>query len=111
LATVWKFGLCKVERQGLAKTWDGFGQPSSSRGYFPQAELEKLIKSLNDDKTGQWHSGAVAIASHLNEEVLQLISVEKVWTVCHRLILGGLAQKGREPLLRPYSRWLHLLAG
>lgn len=67
-----------------------------------QAELEKLIKSLNDDKTVNGILVQLPLPSHLNEErVLQLISVEKDVDGLSPINIGRLAQKGREPLFVP----------
>jgi methylenetetrahydrofolate dehydrogenase (NADP+)/methenyltetrahydrofolate cyclohydrolase len=67
-----------------------------------QEELEKLIKSLNDDKTVNGILVQLPLPSHLNEErVLQLISIEKDVDGFSPLNIGRLAQKGREPLFVP----------
>jgi methylenetetrahydrofolate dehydrogenase (NADP+)/methenyltetrahydrofolate cyclohydrolase len=67
-----------------------------------QVELEKLIKSLNDDKTVNGILVQLPLPSHLNEErVLQLISVEKDVDGLSPINIGRLAQKGREPLFVP----------
>src|SRR5271157_644442 len=67
-----------------------------------QAELEKLIKSLNDDKTVNGILVQLPLPSHLNEErVLQLISIEKDVDGFSPINIGRLAQKGREPLFVP----------
>ena len=67
-----------------------------------QAELEKLIKSLNDDKTVNGILVQLPLPSHLNEEpILQLISVEKDVDGLSPINIGRLAQKGREPLFVP----------
>jgi methylenetetrahydrofolate dehydrogenase (NADP+) / methenyltetrahydrofolate cyclohydrolase len=67
-----------------------------------QAELEKLVKSLNDDKTVNGILVQLPLPSHLNEEcVLQLISVEKDVDGLSPINIGRLAQKGREPLFVP----------
>ena len=77
-----------------------------SADYFPadisQAELEKLIKSLNDDKTVNGILVQLPLPSHLNEDrVLQLISIEKDVDGFSPINIGRLAQKGREPLFVP----------
>ncbi len=67
-----------------------------------QEELEKLIKSLNDDKTVNGILVQLPLPSHLNEErVLQLISIEKDVDGFSPINIGRLAQKGREPLFVP----------
>ncbi|HUH96450.1 MAG TPA: bifunctional methylenetetrahydrofolate dehydrogenase/methenyltetrahydrofolate cyclohydrolase FolD [Anaerolineales bacterium] len=67
-----------------------------------QAELEKLIKGLNDDKNVNGILVQLPLPSHLNEErVLQLISIEKDVDGFSPINIGRLAQKGREPLFVP----------
>lgn len=67
-----------------------------------QDELEKLIKSLNDDKSVHGILVQLPLPSHLNEErVLQLISIEKDVDGFSPINIGRLAQKGREPLFVP----------
>ncbi len=67
-----------------------------------QEELEKLIKSLNDDKAVNGILVQLPLPSHLNEErVLQLISIEKDVDGFSPINIGRLAQKGREPLFVP----------
>jgi methylenetetrahydrofolate dehydrogenase (NADP+) / methenyltetrahydrofolate cyclohydrolase len=67
-----------------------------------QEELEKLIKSLNDDKTVNGILVQLPLPSHLNEErILQLISIEKDVDGFSPINIGRLAQKGREPLFVP----------
>jgi methylenetetrahydrofolate dehydrogenase (NADP+) / methenyltetrahydrofolate cyclohydrolase len=67
-----------------------------------QEELEKLIKSLNDDKSVHGILVQLPLPSHLNEErVLQLVSVEKDVDGFSPINIGRLAQKGREPLFVP----------
>jgi methylenetetrahydrofolate dehydrogenase (NADP+)/methenyltetrahydrofolate cyclohydrolase len=67
-----------------------------------QEELEKLIKSLNDDKSVHGILVQLPLPSHLNEErVLQLISIEKDVDGFSPINIGRLAQKGREPLFVP----------
>ncbi|HUG33357.1 MAG TPA: tetrahydrofolate dehydrogenase/cyclohydrolase catalytic domain-containing protein, partial [Anaerolineales bacterium] len=64
-----------------------------------QDELEKLIKSLNDDKSVHGILVQLPLPSLLNEErVLQLISIEKDVDGFSPINIGRLAQKGREPL-------------
>ncbi len=77
-----------------------------------QAELERLVKSLNDDKTVHGILVQLPLPSHLNEErVLQLIGVEKDVDGLSPINLGRLAQKGREPLFVPCTPMgcIHLL--
>ena len=67
-----------------------------------QVDLEKLIKSLNDDKSVHGILVQLPLPSHLNEErVLQLISIEKDVDGFSPINIGRLAQKGREPLFVP----------
>ena len=67
-----------------------------------QEELEKLIKSLNEDKNVNGILVQLPLPSHLNEErVLQLISIEKDVDGFSPINIGRLAQKGREPLFVP----------
>ncbi len=67
-----------------------------------QDELEKLIKSLNDDKAVNGILVQLPLPPHLNEErVLQLISIEKDVDGFSPINIGRLAQKGREPLFVP----------
>jgi 5,10-methylene-tetrahydrofolate dehydrogenase/methenyl tetrahydrofolate cyclohydrolase len=71
-------------------------------GDISQAELEKLIKSLNDDKYVNGILVQLPLPSDLNEErVLQLISIEKDVDGFSPINIGRLAQKGREPLFVP----------
>lgn len=67
-----------------------------------QDELEKLIKSLNDDKSVHGILVQLPLPSHLNEErVLQLVSIEKDVDGFSPINIGRLAQKGREPVFVP----------
>ncbi len=67
-----------------------------------QGELEKLIKSLNDDQAVNGILVQLPLPSHLDEErVLQLISIEKDVDGFSPINIGRLAQKGREPLFVP----------
>ena len=67
-----------------------------------QEELEKLIKSLNDDRAVNGILVQLPLPSHLNEErVLQLISIEKDVDGFSPINIGRLAQKGRDPLFVP----------
>ena len=67
-----------------------------------QEELEKLIKSLNDDKSVHGILVQLPLPAHLNEErVLQLVSIEKDVDGFSPINIGRLAQKGREPLFVP----------
>jgi 5,10-methylene-tetrahydrofolate dehydrogenase/methenyl tetrahydrofolate cyclohydrolase len=71
-------------------------------GDISQEELEKLIKSLNDDRAVHGILVQLPLPSHLNEErVLQLISIEKDVDGFSPINIGRLAQKGREPLFVP----------
>ena len=67
-----------------------------------QEELEKLIKSLNDDRLVHGILVQLPLPAHLNEErVLQLVSIEKDVDGFSPINIGRLAQKGREPLFVP----------
>jgi 5,10-methylene-tetrahydrofolate dehydrogenase/methenyl tetrahydrofolate cyclohydrolase len=67
-----------------------------------QEELEKLIKSLNADKSVHGILVQLPLPSHLDEErVLSLIGIEKDVDGFSPLNIGRLAQKGREPLFVP----------
>jgi len=67
-----------------------------------QEVLEKLVKSLNDDKSVNGILVQLPLPSHLNEErVLQLVSIEKDVDGFSPINIGRLAQKGREPLFVP----------
>ena len=71
-------------------------------GDISQQELEKLIKTLNDDMYVHGILVQLPLPSHLNEErVLQLISLEKDVDGFSPINIGRLAQKGREPLFVP----------
>jgi methylenetetrahydrofolate dehydrogenase (NADP+) / methenyltetrahydrofolate cyclohydrolase len=87
------------------KACDELGMGSISHhlpGDISQQELEKLIKSLNDDIYVHGILVQLPLPSHLNEErVLQLISVEKDVDGFSPINIGRLAQKGREPLFVP----------
>ena len=71
-------------------------------GDISQEELEKVIKSLNDDKSVHGILVQLPLPSHLNEErILQLVSIEKDVDGFSPINIGRLAQKGREPLFVP----------
>ena len=71
-------------------------------GDISQEELEKIIKSLNDDKSVHGILVQMPLPAHLNEErVLQLVSIEKDVDGFSPINIGRLAQKGREPLFVP----------
>jgi len=71
-------------------------------GDISQEELEKLIKSLNDDTSIHGILVQLPLPSHLDEErILQLISIEKDVDGFSPINLGRLAQKGREPIFVP----------
>lgn len=71
-------------------------------GDISQDELEKLIKSLNDDKSVHGILVQLPLPAHLNEErILQLVSIEKDVDGFSPINIGRLAQKGREPLFVP----------
>jgi 5,10-methylene-tetrahydrofolate dehydrogenase/methenyl tetrahydrofolate cyclohydrolase len=67
-----------------------------------QAELEDLVRRLNDDPKVSGILVQLPLSPHLDEErVLQLISIEKDVDGFSPLNIGRLAQKGREPLFVP----------
>ncbi len=67
-----------------------------------QADLEKLIKSLNRSKKVNGILVQLPLPAHLDEErILSLISIEKDVDGFSPLNIGRLAQKGREPLFVP----------
>ena len=67
-----------------------------------QEDLEKLIKSLNYDKSVHGILVQLPLPAHLNEErVLQLVGIEKDVDGFSPINIGRLAQKGREPLFVP----------
>lgn len=67
-----------------------------------QAELEDVVRKLNDDPAVSGILVQLPLPAHLNEErVLQLISIEKDVDGFSPLNIGRLAQKGREPLFVP----------
>jgi 5,10-methylene-tetrahydrofolate dehydrogenase/methenyl tetrahydrofolate cyclohydrolase len=67
-----------------------------------QAELEDLVRKLNDDPAVSGILVQLPLPAHLNEErVLQLISLEKDVDGFSPINIGRLAQKGREPLFVP----------
>ena len=67
-----------------------------------QAELEKVIRGLNEDPNVNGILVQLPLPSHLDEErVLQLISIEKDVDGFSPINIGRLAQKGREPLFVP----------
>lgn len=71
-------------------------------GDISQEELEKLIKSLNEDKSVHGILVQLPLPSHLNEErVLQLVGIEKDVDGFSPINIGRLAQKGRVPLFVP----------
>lgn len=67
-----------------------------------QAELEDLVRKLNDDPAVSGILVQLPLPAHLDEErVLQLISLEKDVDGFSPINIGRLAQKGREPLFVP----------
>lgn len=71
-------------------------------GDVSQAELEKLIQSLNRSRKIHGILVQLPLPAHLNEErVLSLIRIEKDVDGFSPLNIGRLAQKGREPLFVP----------
>ena len=67
-----------------------------------QEELEKLIRSLNDDQAVNGILVQLPLPGHLDEErVLQLVGIEKDVDGFSPINIGRLAQKGREPLFVP----------
>lgn len=81
----------------------GMGSVSRSLpGDISQAELEKVITALSDDKSVHGILVQLPLPSHVNEErVLQLISIEKDVDGFSPANFGRLALKGREPLFVP----------
>jgi methylenetetrahydrofolate dehydrogenase (NADP+)/methenyltetrahydrofolate cyclohydrolase len=92
-----------VRSKGKACEELGMGSVSHHlAGETSQEELERLIKSLNEDKSINGILVQLPLPSHLNEErVLQLISIEKDVDGFSPINIGRLAQKGREPLFIP----------
>ncbi|HET9905463.1 MAG TPA: bifunctional methylenetetrahydrofolate dehydrogenase/methenyltetrahydrofolate cyclohydrolase FolD [Anaerolineales bacterium] len=71
-------------------------------GDVSQAELENLVRSLNEDTSVHGILIQLPLPAHLDEErVLQLVSVEKDVDGFSPINIGRLAQKGREPLFVP----------
>lgn len=71
-------------------------------GDVSQAELENLVRSLNEDTSVHGILVQLPLPAHLDEErVLQLVSVEKDVDGFSPINIGRLAQKGREPLFVP----------
>jgi methylenetetrahydrofolate dehydrogenase (NADP+) / methenyltetrahydrofolate cyclohydrolase len=67
-----------------------------------QAELEKLVKKLNNSKKVNGILVQLPLPAHLNEErILQLVGIEKDVDGFSPINIGRLAQKGREPLFVP----------
>jgi 5,10-methylene-tetrahydrofolate dehydrogenase/methenyl tetrahydrofolate cyclohydrolase len=81
----------------------GMGSVSKNLpGDISQEELEKIVRSLNDDKSVHGILVQLPLPSHLDEErVLQLVGIEKDVDGFSPLNMGRLAQKGREPLFVP----------
>ncbi len=67
-----------------------------------QAEVEDLVKKLNDDPKVNGILVQLPLPKGLDEErVLNMISLEKDVDGFHPINIGRLAQKGREPLFAP----------
>jgi methylenetetrahydrofolate dehydrogenase (NADP+)/methenyltetrahydrofolate cyclohydrolase len=67
-----------------------------------QADLEELIKKLNDSKEVNGILVQLPLPAHLDEErILALINIEKDVDGFSPINIGRLAQKGREPLFVP----------
>lgn len=67
-----------------------------------QEKLERVIESLNDDRSVHGILVQLPLPAHLNEDrVLQLVNVEKDVDGFSPINIGRLAQKGREPLFVP----------
>jgi len=67
-----------------------------------QADLEELIKKLNDSKDVNGILVQLPLPAHLDEErILALINIEKDVDGFSPINIGRLAQKGREPLFVP----------
>ena len=76
----------------------GFNLPATAS----QAEVEALVKQLNDDPRVNGILVQLPLPPGLDEErVLNTISIEKDVDGFHPLNIGRLAQKGREPLFIP----------
>lgn len=76
----------------------GFELPASAT----QAEVEDLVRKLNDDPRVHGILVQLPLPPGLDEEkVLSAISIEKDVDGFHPLNIGRLAQKGREPLFTP----------
>jgi 5,10-methylene-tetrahydrofolate dehydrogenase/methenyl tetrahydrofolate cyclohydrolase len=68
----------------------------------PQAEVEKLVRQLNDDPNVHGILVQLPLPGHLDEEaVLNSISLEKDVDGFHPINIGRLAMKGRNPLFYP----------
>jgi 5,10-methylene-tetrahydrofolate dehydrogenase/methenyl tetrahydrofolate cyclohydrolase len=76
----------------------GFDLPATT----PQADLEKLIRQLNNDPKVNGILVQLPLPAGLDEQrVLAEISVEKDVDGFHPINIGRLAQKGRDPLFTP----------
>lgn len=67
-----------------------------------QADVERIVKSLNDDPKIHGILVQLPLPSQIDEEkVLSLVSLEKDVDGFHPINIGKLAQKGREPSFTP----------
>ena len=77
-----------------------------------QEEVESLVRTLNADAKVHGILVQLPLPAGLDEEaVLRSISIEKDVDGFHPINIGRLAQKGRDPLVRPlHTLRLHRLA-
>jgi methylenetetrahydrofolate dehydrogenase (NADP+)/methenyltetrahydrofolate cyclohydrolase len=76
--------------------------PNEIPGDSSQAEVEALVKKLNDDPKVHGILVQLPLPRHLDEErILSLISLHKDVDGFHPVNIGRLAMKGREPLFIP----------
>ena len=92
----------RIERQGLRRTWDGFGQSNICLRMPRRSRVGVAGQKFECDQTVNGILVQLPLPLHLNEErVLQLISIEKDVDGFSPINIGRLAQKGREPLFVP----------
>jgi 5,10-methylene-tetrahydrofolate dehydrogenase/methenyl tetrahydrofolate cyclohydrolase len=71
-------------------------------GDTSQAEVERIVQSLNDDPAIHGILVQLPLPDHMDEErVLRLVSVDKDVDGFHPVNIGLLAMKGREPTFTP----------
>jgi methylenetetrahydrofolate dehydrogenase (NADP+)/methenyltetrahydrofolate cyclohydrolase len=76
--------------------------PNELPGDASQADVEALVKKLNDDPKVHGILVQLPLPRHLDEErVLSLVSLHKDVDGFHPVNIGRLAMKGREPLFIP----------